>query len=91
MDRFICHCDAAGDYNVRTIIRGVKKKFHELKGVVLVPEAVERRILCLDQQETDYFVEGMKTAVANAEAKGFILPRMDFRKYARTSEDNEVS
>lgn len=26
-DRFICQCDALGDVEVRTIIRGLKKKF----------------------------------------------------------------
>lgn len=50
-------------------------------------EAVERRILALDQQENDYFIMGMHTAVKKAEARGFVLPPIDFEKYAVKKED----
>lgn len=43
---------------------------------------MERRILTLDQIDNDYFVRGMQTAVRKAEAAGFVLPPMDFEKYA---------
>lgn len=92
MDAFICNCDATGDCNLRTIIKGLKRRFKELETVLLSTEAIERRIFCLDQQENEYFVEGMMTAVEKAEKMGFALPPMNFEKYARRgSEDNEVS
>ena len=92
MDAFICNCDAIGDCNLRTIIKGLKRRFQELETVLLSTEAIERRIFCLDQQENEYFVEGMMTAVEKAEKTGFALPPMNFEKYARRgSEDNEVS
>lgn len=92
MDAFICNCDAVGDCTLRTMIKGLKRRFKELETVLLSTEAIERRIFCLDQQENEYFVEGMMTAVEKAEKMGFALPPMDFEKYARRgSEDNEVS
>lgn len=92
MDAFICNCDALGDCNLRTITKGLKRQFKELETVILSTEAIERRIFCLDQQENEYFVEGMMTAVEKAEKMGFALPPMNFEKYARRgSEDNEVS
>ena len=48
---------------------------------------MERRILALDQQENDYFVKGMQTAVRKAEAAGLVLPPMDFEKYAVKKEE----
>ncbi|MCJ1425912.1 hypothetical protein MMC29_003813 [Sticta canariensis] len=83
MDRFICQCEALGDVDSRTMVRGLKKKFPQLEGIVISPDSIERRILMLEQMDNDYFVLGMQTAVARAEAAGFPLPPMDFEKYAR--------
>lgn len=78
MDRFICHCEALGDVDVATIIRGVKRKYpSELESVILEEEAIEKRIACLELHENDYFKEGMLTAVARVEATGFVLPPVD--------------
>ncbi len=44
-------------------------------------EAIERRIETLELQENDYFRNGTETAVANAEASGFVLPDYDPAKY----------
>lgn len=89
MDRFICQCEALGDIEPRTMVRGLKKRFPELEGTVISPDSIERRILMLEQMDNDYFVVGMQTAVARAEAAGFPLPPMDFEKYAR-KPDEEV-
>lgn len=43
--------------------------------------------MALDYMENDYFVKGMEIAVRKAEAAGFMLPPMDFEKYARPKED----
>lgn len=78
MDRFICHCEALGDVDIATIIRGVKRKYPaELELVILEEEAIEKRIACLELHENDYFKEGMLAAVARVEAAGFVLPAMD--------------
>lgn len=78
MDRFICHCEALGDVDIATIIRGVKRKYPvELESEILEEEAVEKRIMCLELHENDYFKEGMRIAVARAEAAGFFLPSLD--------------
>ena len=78
MDRFICHCEALGDVDIATIIRGVKKKYSaELDDVILEEEAIEKRIACLELCENDYFREGMRIAVARVEAAGFKLPSLD--------------
>lgn len=82
MDRFICHCEALGDIDVRTMVRALKKKFPELEGSVINPDSIERRIQMLELGDNDYFVLGMQTAVARAEAAGFVLPPMDLEKYA---------
>lgn len=75
MDRFICHCEALGDVDVATIVRGVKKRYPaELDSVILEEEAIEKRIACLELHENDYFKEGMRAAVARVEAAGFVLP-----------------
>ena len=58
----------------------------ELMDVVITPDAIERRIMCLDLSENNYFVGGMKDAVLRAEALGFALPPMDFEKYTRKPE-----
>ena len=77
MDRFICHCEALGDVDTATMIRGVKKKYHsELDLVILEEEAIEKRIACLELRENDYFKEGMRTAVDRMEKAGYILPSM---------------
>lgn len=78
MDRFICHCEALGDVDTATMIRGVKRKYpSELELVILEEEAIEKRIACLELRENDYFKEGMRAAVARMEAAGYILPSMD--------------
>lgn len=82
MDRFICQCEALGDVDTRTMVRGLKKKFPELEGSVIIPESIERRIQMLELGDNDYFVLGMETAVARPEAAGFPLPPMDLEKYA---------
>lgn len=75
MDRFICHCEALGDVDIATIIRGVKRKYpSELESVILEVDAIEKRIACLELHENDYFKEGMLAAVARVEAAGFVLP-----------------
>ena len=75
MDRFICHCEALGDVDITTIIRGVKRKYpSELELVIIEEEAIEKRIACLELRENDYFKEGMLAAVARVEAAGFVLP-----------------
>lgn len=91
MDRFICKCEALGDVDTNTMVRALKKKFPELERHVITPESLERRILMLEQGDNDYFKEGMETAVARAEAAGFILPPMDFEKYARKPEEVEAT
>lgn len=91
MDRFICECEAVGDMDSITMIRALKQKFPELHGVVLSAESIERRILMLEQMDNDYFVAGMETAVARAEAAGFTLPPMDLEKYARQPDENEAT
>jgi len=48
---------------------------------VIPVEAIERRIETLELQENDYFRNGTETAVANAEASGFVLPDYDPAKY----------
>ena len=97
MDRFVCECDALGEFNVKLIIRLLKKKWpYELGNVsqhpacansiipcilnddesqvVVTPEAVERRIYCMDQSLNDYFRKGMLTAVSRLESRGIFLP-----------------
>lgn len=65
MDRFICHCEALGDVDIATIIRGLKRKYpSQLELVVLEEEAIEKRIACLELRENDYFKEGMLAAIA---------------------------
>lgn len=44
-------------------------------------DAIERRIETLELQGNDYFRNGMESAVANAEASGFVLPDYDPTKY----------
>lgn len=82
MDRFICYCEALGDVDTRTMVKGLKQKFPALKGYVINPESIERRIMMLEQMENDYFVLGMETAVAQSEAAGFPVPPMDLEQYA---------
>jgi hypothetical protein len=75
MDRFICHCDALGDVDIATIVRGVKKRYpSDLEPFILEEEAIEKRIACLELQDNDYFKEGMRAAVARVEAAGVMLP-----------------
>ena len=75
MDRFICHCEALGDVDVATIVRGVKKRYPaELESVILEEEAIKKSIACVELDEYDYFKEGMRAAVARVEAAGFVLP-----------------
>lgn len=89
MDRFICQCEAMGDVDTRTMIRALKKKFPELDGTVINPDGIERRIMMLELGDNDYFVAGMLTAVQRAEMAGFILPPMDFEKYAKNQDIGE--
>lgn len=78
MDRFICHCEALGDVDIATIIRGVKRKYpSELELVVLEEEAIEKRIACLELHENDYFKEGMLAAMARVEAAESVPPPAD--------------
>ncbi|KAL8821697.1 MAG: hypothetical protein Q9191_007261 [Dirinaria sp. TL-2023a] len=92
MDRFICQCDARGDIDLPMIVAGLKKHFaKELGNVSVSCDAVQRRIMTLDLQDNDYFVKGMETAVRKAEAAGFVLPPMDFEKYARKEEGAQES
>lgn len=89
MDRFICHCEALGNIDTVTMIRAVKMKFPELEGKVITPDSIERRIMMLELGDNDYFVAGMESAVQRAEAAGFILPPMDFDKYAKKPDNGE--
>lgn len=74
MDRFICHCEALGDVDVATIIRGLKKRYpSDVGSVILEDDAIEKRIACLELRDNDYFKEGMQAAVARVEAAGFFL------------------
>lgn len=83
MDRFICHCEALGDIDPHTMVRGLKKRFPELEGIVINHDSLERRIEMLELMDNDYFVLGMEAAVARVEAAGFTLPPMDLEQYAR--------
>ncbi|MCJ1267617.1 hypothetical protein MMC22_007503 [Lobaria immixta] len=87
MDRFICHCEAIGEVDTSITVRGLKRKFPELARYVITPEAIDRRVFMLEMGDNDYFKEGMETAVARAEAAGFVLPPMDFEKYARKPKE----
>ena len=91
-DRFICHCEARGYVGGLTIVRAFKKKFPEFRDSVITPESIERRIICLDEQDNDYFVSGMEAAVVRSREFGFMLPPPDFEQYNKPpSEIDEVS
>ncbi len=86
MDRFICHCDALGDVDIATIVRGVKKRYpSDLEPFILEEEAIEKRIACLELQDNDYFKEGMRAAVARVEAAGVMLPPIHFDGHNATA------
>lgn len=82
-DRFICHSDAVGYLDGTSILRALKKKFPELQDLIINPDAIMRRIECLDNQENDYFIKGMETAVEHAEDQGYVFPPMDPERYAQ--------
>ena len=44
-------------------------------------DAIERRLDTLELQDNDYFKSGAQIAVANAEAKGLVLPEYDPLNY----------
>ena len=46
MDRFICHCDALGDVEPATIVKGLKKKFPELGNVSQTPLGIRGSLIC---------------------------------------------
>lgn len=92
MDKFICQCEALGDIDIRTMIFGLKSRYPDtLRDVVILPEAVERRIQTLELMDNDYFKVGMHAAVKRAEDAGFVLPPMDFKKYGKKKEPEDVS
>lgn len=91
MDKFICHCEALGDVDTKTMILGLKKRFPVLSGVGINPEAIERRIESLELMDNDYFKLGMEEAVKRSEEAGFVLPPMDLEKYGKKNESDDVS
>ncbi|MCJ1467810.1 hypothetical protein MMC07_006435 [Pseudocyphellaria aurata] len=70
------------------MVRGLKKRFPELEGIVLNPENLERRIEMLELMDNDYFVLGSETAVARLEAAGVTVPPMDLEQYARDPNED---
>lgn len=57
MDRFICQCDALGDVEVRTIVRGLKKKFASELGHV-------SQQLCVSHDYSGTYYRAMKSSLA---------------------------
>lgn len=66
--------------------------FRELENKSITPENLQRRIIYLDEQDNDYFVSGMESAIDSLETAGIKLPPMDLSKYAKPQREiNEVS
>ncbi|KAL8841753.1 MAG: hypothetical protein Q9170_000786 [Blastenia crenularia] len=89
MDKFICYCDALGDFPVKVIIISLKKRFPELNMVALSESAIERRLFCLDRMDNDFFKKGSDLAVQRLESAGIRLPPEP--KYGSDKVETEVT
>ena len=53
--------------------------------------SVERRIISLDEQINDYFVQGMELAVAREEKAGYLIPPFDEEKYGAKNTELDMT
>lgn len=90
MDRFVCQCEAYGDIDITTIIKGLKRRFpNQLRHFVVTEDAVQRRVMRLDLMENDYFKAGMEAGLRRLESAGIVLPPMNLEKYSKKASTDE--